>query len=1220
MNVRIMLVAFASLFSLFPPARADIFETLGLKQSADQGAPGIYIGTGVAADKQPVLDALKRDRAQIQEEEQKFSDDAAAHLEKIVARIDRLNKRLAGAQDATYDFVQQLLALAKETRHVLKELPVARKQMIGWVDQHIKLLEEYLKDPEFKSLALEPRSFYSFEEFQQVSKKLGDLDDKITLLEEQKNNTKSELQNREKDSAAHAKSVKEKKKEQDDLGAILEPATSAEGELTLRQRGEIVDAELKLAQAQKEYAALQEEGTRRKSALLEFRLVIAKEQRKLFAAQLSEVKSSYRVDEQEVQHAREALEIARQAYSSKKDMLYSTRERLTAEREELKKELTTWAAQAKLAVGDVEDFDEISMQTDTVEAYVAWAHLVQVKQQVLGVDKHIDLANAELGHATRELNYAKENALVIDSWHKITLQKFTSEEELAAELKQYEGSVQALERDLSAVKEKRVSATNFLKMQNKATSAIKQRAQEIEEQKGSLFRGHARDFEQCLALIEKSQRAIAEQAELNGKLMELYSSTIDIIANTQQLIGAIVGELKSLGIWYRSVSAITWRGLKAFFDDFSVFVGRMYRFAQMRGVPLVGTVRQANFGELAWVMGIILALILLFFALRRAVAALGELIKRAAGDPDDRGFVVLKLADFLVTFIRSYFVWLFIWLACFLFAHYHPDWLSYYPEWAFLKSFLYLFSIPYFVFLVWQFVRMLRVTNAQNEYVFFSRSSERRIITLLSIVGYATVIILFLREAFLLVQYGKSEFPTILFALYSIIIRVSLVASIRKEDITDLLPTRIAFFGWLREQVDRYYPLVMCVLFLIIVLSEPHVGFGRLISYFVWGIIGTALLIPLLIAAHTFVKKTSAQLFFIYDEDTVRERFAAAKSWYGVFVICGFLFFVGVGIAISAMIWGYTISWGAIYDTLNEFPGWVIGHGKEATTISILSLLKLLGFIGGSFILASAINRFVLGRVFELLLVGSGVQYTVSRIIHYVVIVLAVFIGLSKVGFGFLLPYLTTTIFIGLGWSMKDHVNDFISYFIILVQRPFQIGDFIRLDDQISGVVRRITPRAVILRSKNSVTVLVPNARIVGGVIKNWSYSPTFTAFDDIKLQVGYAANPRRVKDLLLEAVEKNENVLRNPRPIIRLQDFSENGYEFMVRAFIDTSNVLKQWNIASQVRKDIVDVFRRENVQFAFPIRVVQLRSHGGGNAKLRIVRKNNNPPGQQGPPPEGQ
>jgi small-conductance mechanosensitive channel len=194
-------------------------------------------------------------------------------------------------------------------------------------------------------------------------------------------------------------------------------------------------------------------------------------------------------------------------------------------------------------------------------------------------------------------------------------------------------------------------------------------------------------------------------------------------------------------------------------------------------------------------------------------------------------------------------------------------------------------------------------------------------------------------------------------------------------------------------------------------------------------------------------------------------------------------------------------------------------------------------------------------------------------------------IGFKRLGLDYVILVFIAPLLLGVGWSLRDYANDFVSYFIILVQRPFKIGDFVRFDGKITGVVRKITPRSIIIREKNSVNVLLPNSKVVNSEITNWNYTRSFTAFPDIYIAVPFSADPSEVRDIMMRVLDANMDILKNPKPIIRLDDFSSNGYLFMVRGHLSSDNVLNMFDIASDVRFELTKALRDNNVAITGPI-----------------------------------
>jgi small-conductance mechanosensitive channel len=113
-------------------------------------------------------------------------------------------------------------------------------------------------------------------------------------------------------------------------------------------------------------------------------------------------------------------------------------------------------------------------------------------------------------------------------------------------------------------------------------------------------------------------------------------------------------------------------------------------------------------------------------------------------------------------------------------------------------------------------------------------------------------------------------------------------------------------------------------------------------------------------------------------------------------------------------------------------------------------------------------------------------------------------------------------------------------------------------------------------------------------VVSNWDYSRSFIAFPDITVSVRYFEDPAQVRQLLLQAIEGADNILKTPAPVVRLDDFGVNGYVFLIRAFISSEKTLEQWDIASNVRFSIVKNLREHGIELSFPIQIVHLKQDG--------------------------
>jgi small-conductance mechanosensitive channel len=414
---------------------------------------------------------------------------------------------------------------------------------------------------------------------------------------------------------------------------------------------------------------------------------------------------------------------------------------------------------------------------------------------------------------------------------------------------------------------------------------------------------------------------------------------------------------------------------------------------------------------------------------------------------------------------------------------------------------------------------------------------------------------------------------------------------IAKEHILSIIPTTGELWKWVAFQVDRFYYLILMVAITVIVMSNPYVGFGKLVLFVLTRLVYTVVLLRLLLWINSLFKRGLSYVFFSRGtEEFMKERFAYAKTLYGVCAIALLFFFMVILVIGGAKIWGWPETFANI-SHWSDIMAWLkepILFEKTQHEISIFSLLKILFFVLLGFLIAFWIDRFIIERIFDALVVEPGVQNTISSIARYVIVILSIIAGFQSVGLGELVLALIGALILGIGWVIKDPLGDFIAYFIILVQRPVKIGDFIRLEEGTEGVVRKITPRSVVLRRRNSVTIILPNTTIINKPLVNWNYVRGFVAFEDIRITIAYKEDPARAKMLLLQVLDENSFILKTPTPIVRLENFTEQGFDFLVRGFLSSNYTLDSWEIASDIRLAIVKKLRDNGIQIAVPTRVV--------------------------------
>ena len=133
--------------------------------------------------------------------------------------------------------------------------------------------------------------------------------------------------------------------------------------------------------------------------------------------------------------------------------------------------------------------------------------------------------------------------------------------------------------------------------------------------------------------------------------------------------------------------------------------------------------------------------------------------------------------------------------------------------------------------------------DLKNDYVFVSEEFQQRLVIVLPSLAYATLCIMFFRQAFMWAGFPRSELPTILLALNFILFQIALIVLISKEQLLSIIPTSTDGWRLIKDQFGRFYYLILLCVIAIIVMSNPYVGYGRLVLFVLSGILYSFILV-----------------------------------------------------------------------------------------------------------------------------------------------------------------------------------------------------------------------------------------------------------------------------------------------------------------------------------------------------------------------------------------
>ena len=223
------------------------------------------------------------------------------------------------------------------------------------------------------------------------------------------------------------------------------------------------------------------------------------------------------------------------------------------------------------------------------------------------------------------------------------------------------------------------------------------------------------------------------------------------------------------------------------------------------------------------------------------------------------------------------------------------------------------------------------------------------------------------------------------------------------------------------------------------------------------------------------------------------------------------------------------------------------------------------------------LGRYVRGLLRDVILPRMDADPSIIPIIAtfsgYIVIVLGVLVGLLVAGVDLTaVAVVLGGLSVGLGFGMKELVNNFVSGFILLFERSLVPGDEI-VTTRASGVVEDIRLRSTRIRTKDNVQLIVPNGQLLGDVLTNYSEKEG-SKRKRINIPVSASAkdNPQEVMAALLETTENHVHVLQQPQPNVLVTDFSGSSISYMLHAWV--ANTKQMSKVSSELRLQILAMF----------------------------------------------
>jgi small-conductance mechanosensitive channel len=219
-----------------------------------------------------------------------------------------------------------------------------------------------------------------------------------------------------------------------------------------------------------------------------------------------------------------------------------------------------------------------------------------------------------------------------------------------------------------------------------------------------------------------------------------------------------------------------------------------------------------------------------------------------------------------------------------------------------------------------------------------------------------------------------------------------------------------------------------------------------------------------------------------------------------------------------------------------------------------------------------------------------GTQFAINQILKYIIYTIAILSSIQALGFNLTVVWGgAAALLVGFGLGLQQTFTDLISGIFMLVERGVNVGDILQVGEQV-GKVKKIGFRASEIVTRDNIVLLIPNSKLVGDTIINWSHNDTNVRFM-IDVNVAYDSDVDFVRKILLEVVHAKEDISKTPKPNIRFVSFGESALNFKVVFWASGDFFYIIEDLKSDLHYAINRAFKEHNISIPFPQREVWIR-----------------------------
>ena len=256
--------------------------------------------------------------------------------------------------------------------------------------------------------------------------------------------------------------------------------------------------------------------------------------------------------------------------------------------------------------------------------------------------------------------------------------------------------------------------------------------------------------------------------------------------------------------------------------------------------------------------------------------------------------------------------------------------------------------------------------------------------------------------------------------------------------------------------------------------------------------------------------------------------------------------------------------------------------------VNLLIILQGLLTVLATLFVALWVSRLIENKLMRIEGVSTNIRIVMVKLMRILFIFVAVLVALSAVGLDItLLSVFGGALGVGLGFGLQKIASNYVSGFIILLDKSMQIGDVITTENHY-GVVTDLRSRYTVLRKLDGTEVIIPNETLITNSVTNHSFSDR-RARVQLPIQISYESDLDHAMKLMLDAAKDFPRIIHEPKPQVHVVGFGESGIDLTLNVWISDPEEGSA-ELKSKIYLAIWHAFKREHVVIPYPQREIRM------------------------------